>query len=328
MSQRGCFTPGGSSSRFNDAVSKVEFEIPAVDPEDLAAYLKASGVVKTPRPGTLQPRAFRANPMAGCPSRSCPNVNNPFHPIPDDLKNIRDFFLGERRFWAMFTPKRVRHAVFLHRSLFEPVFLVDEESGSSMDGFVPCKDRKEKAESGKRKDKGIAADNVSVEGQDFAGDIIKDYLNGSETVDLDEFFDFDLPANDKSNETPEFAEASRTITGALLTVSRALSASRQEARMAQFKAEMADKEVACLKDELERERRPSEAEIRRAYRREKNEVAEMVRIRRERFSRDFKELQKSQKALGEYRECRGTTGGLYLTTAHNYSYDVEYVRQS
>lgn len=88
----------------------------------------------------------------------------------------------------MFTPKRVHYTVALHRSRFEPGFLVDEESGSSMDGFVPCKDRKEKAESGKRKDKGIAVDNAAVEGQDFAGDVIKHFLNGSEPVDLDEFF--------------------------------------------------------------------------------------------------------------------------------------------
>ncbi|KAL0716152.1 hypothetical protein Bca4012_065474 [Brassica carinata] len=190
-----------------------------------------------------------------------------------------------------------------------------------MDGFVPCKDRKENAEPGKHKDKGIAADNVAAEGQDYAGDVIRDYLNGSKPVDLDEFFDFDLPADDKSNETPKFAEASRTITGALLTVSRALVASRQDACMAQFKAEMADKEVARLKDELgltrDREGRPSEAEIRRAYRRGKNKVAEMVRIRRERFSCEFKELQASQKALGEY-----------LMMAHNYLYDVEYARKS
>ena len=91
-------------------------------------------------------------------------------PVPDYLKNIRDFFLGERRSSATFTPKRVRHAVALHCSGFGPGFLVDEESGSSMDGFVPCKDRKEKAESEKRKDKGIAAENVVAEEQDFAGD--------------------------------------------------------------------------------------------------------------------------------------------------------------
>ncbi|KAL0854039.1 LOW QUALITY PROTEIN: hypothetical protein Bca101_059191 [Brassica carinata] len=99
--------------------------------------------------------------------------------------------------------------------------------------------------------------------------------------------------------------------------------------MAQFKAEMADKEIARLKGELElsrcRGREPFEAEIRRAYRRGKNEVAE---IEGSLFSHEFGELQASHKALGEYSECRGTAGGLYLTTAHNYSYDVEYARQS
>ncbi|KAL0715932.1 hypothetical protein Bca4012_065254 [Brassica carinata] len=102
--------------------------------------------------------------------------------------------------------------------------------------------------------------------------------------------------------------------------------------MAQFKAEMADKEIARLKGELElsrcRGREPFEAEIRRAYRRGKNKVAEIVRTRRERFSHQFGEPQASHKALREYRECRGTAGSLYLTTAHDYLYDVEYVRQS
>ena len=37
----------------------------------------------------------------------------------------------------------------------------------------------------------------------------------------------------------------------LLMINRALDTSKQEAQMARFKAEMADKEIARLKDELE-----------------------------------------------------------------------------
>ncbi|KAL0876363.1 hypothetical protein Bca101_026068 [Brassica carinata] len=158
-----------------------------------------------------------------------------------------------------------------------------------MDGFVTCKDQKEKGKSEKHKGKNIAVDNVAAEGKDFSDDVLRDYLNSGEPVDLDEFFDFDHPADDVSNE-----------------------------------------EIARLKGELEqshfRGREPSEAEIRCADRRGKNEVAEIVRARREKFSHYFGELQASHKALGEYRECRGTAGGLYLTTAHDYSYDVEYER--
>ncbi|KAL0854261.1 hypothetical protein Bca101_059413 [Brassica carinata] len=214
--------------------------------------------------------------------------------------------------WASFTPKRVRHAVALHRSRLEPDLQAGEESGSGMDGFVPCKDQKKKRKSEKCKGKNITVDNVAAVGQDFPDDLIRDYLKSGKPVDLDEFFDFDPPADDGSNEVQEFAEASRMIKRALLSVSQALSVSRQEACMAQFKAEMADKEIARLKGELERShcrgREPSEAEIRRAYRRGKNEVAEIVRARRERFSHEFGELQASHKSLGEYRECRGTAG--------------------
>ena len=38
-------------------------------------------------------------------------------------------------------------------------------------------------------------------------------------------------------------------------INRALKTSKQEARMARFKAEVADKEIARLKDELESSRR-------------------------------------------------------------------------
>ena len=99
--------------------------------------------------------------------------------------------------------------------------------------------------------------------------------------------------------------------------------------MAQFRTDMAEKEIACLKSELDnrREGGSSEADVRRDYRRGRKDVAKIVRTRRERFSHEFGELQANHKALGDYRECRGTAGSLYLTTAHDYSYDVEIERR-
>lgn len=73
-SSRDCFVSGGSSLQFNDAVPKVEFEIPTVDPEDVEAYLEANGGVKPPMPGIWSPPPYRANPVRGCPSRSCSNA--------------------------------------------------------------------------------------------------------------------------------------------------------------------------------------------------------------------------------------------------------------
>ncbi|KAL0733197.1 hypothetical protein Bca4012_009407 [Brassica carinata] len=141
-------------------------------------------------------------------------VSKPFPPIPDGLSAIRDIFRGEKCLWATFTPKRVRRTVALYRSRLKPDLPVDEESRSSMDGFVPCKDRKEKGRSKTHKDKNIAVDNVAADGQDFPGDVLRVYLNSGEPVYLDEMFDFEIPpADDGSNEVPKFAEASRTVNG-------------------------------------------------------------------------------------------------------------------
>ncbi|KAL0715963.1 hypothetical protein Bca4012_065285 [Brassica carinata] len=72
-SRRDCFVSDGSSSQFNDAVPKVEFEISSVDPEDEEAYWEVHGGAKPPRPGIWNPPPFRANNVRGCPSKSCPN---------------------------------------------------------------------------------------------------------------------------------------------------------------------------------------------------------------------------------------------------------------
>ena len=51
-------------------------------------------------------------------------------------------------------------------------------------------------------------------------------------------------------------------------------------------------------------------------------------IRRDGFSCEFRELKGSYMALGDYCECRGTVGGLHLTQVPDYSFDVEYARQT
>ncbi|KAG2247384.1 hypothetical protein Bca52824_087012 [Brassica carinata] len=107
-------------------------------------------------------------------------------------------------------------------------------------------------------------------------------------------------------------------------MNQALDASNKEARMAQFRAETDDKEIARLRDELECSRRREEeltlGDICRAFRRGKREIAEVMKNRRAQFSCDFGEFKKSYQALGDYRECRGTVAGLYLTQASNYSF--------
>lgn len=115
-------------------------------------------------------------------------------------------------------------------------------------------------------------------------------------------------------------------------MNRALNVSSQEAGMAQFRAEMADMEIARLKDELKcslrHERGSAATKICRAYRRGKREMAEVMKSHRDSFSCEFRELKESYQALGDYRECCGTVGGLFLTQAFDYSFSVEDARQT
>ena len=65
--------PDGSSSGHVDVMPKVDFLADSIDPEEIDAYWAARGEVKPPVPGLWVPSPFKANLVAGCPSRSCPN---------------------------------------------------------------------------------------------------------------------------------------------------------------------------------------------------------------------------------------------------------------
>ena len=108
--------------------------------------------------------------------------------------------------------------------------------------------------------------------------------------------------------------------------------SKQEADMARFNAEVVDKEIARLKDKLEssrrRERESFEKEVNHAYRRGKREVVEVMKKRRDKVSQKFGEFKEHYMALADYRECRGTVGGLYLTQFPDYSLTSKYARQT
>ena len=51
-------------------------------------------------------------------------------------------------------------------------------------------------------------------------------------------------------------------------------------------------------------------------------MAEVMKNRRDRLLCEYGELKGSYQALGDYRECRGTVGGLYLMQDSEYSFDV------
>ncbi|KAL0749707.1 hypothetical protein Bca101_031710 [Brassica carinata] len=154
----------------------------------------------------------------------------------------------------------VRRTVALHHSQFRPDLPVKEGSESSMDGFVPCEVlvRKEKLRS--RKEKHVITNDDVADGQCFADNILRDYLDSQvgescgEQINLDELLDFDFlwPTAD-------------------LVRCRSLPSSRGWSMG-----------LLC----------------------------------------EYGELKGSYQALGDYRECRGTVGGLYLMQDSEYSFDV------
>ena len=72
-SRRDRSVPEGFSSQHVGVVPKVEFSAEPIDPEEVDAWRTAMGEVKRPVPVVWVPPLFKTNPVAGCPSRSCPN---------------------------------------------------------------------------------------------------------------------------------------------------------------------------------------------------------------------------------------------------------------
>ncbi|KAF3539237.1 hypothetical protein F2Q69_00022897 [Brassica cretica] len=208
---------------------------------------------------------------------------------------VCDMFPAYVTCMATYTPKRVRRAVALHRSRFQPDLPNEEEEDElRMDGFVRCEAPLEREMSRNHKDKQIVVDDDEAGGAAFP-------KLSSEIILM----------VSRSTLKSCLILILRTPKG-LLVMNRALDASIQEVRMAQFRAEKADKEIVRLRDELECSRRNEgelvATEIRRAHRRGRREMVEIMKTRRDQFSYDFGELKKGYKAYGNYRECRGIVG--------------------
>ncbi|KAH0893069.1 hypothetical protein HID58_055498 [Brassica napus] len=281
-SRRDRSVPEGSSSHHVGVVPKVEISAESIDPEEVDAWRTAMGEVKPPTS------------------------------VVWGLLPVWELLRGRPCFWAEFSPKRVRRAVGLYHSRFQPDMPTKEGSESSMDGFVPY----------------FSPDNI-----------LKDYLvsqaggSNGEQFNLDGLSEFDFPPTaGGSEEGSDFSKAARMVNGGLLMINRALDTSRQEAQMDRFRAEVADKEIARLKDDLESSRRHGREsfakEVNHAYKRGKREIVEVMKSHRDKFSQSFEELKGCYKAFTDYRDCRGTVGGLYLTQHPDYSFSSEYAKQT
>ena len=83
-----------------------------------------------------------------------------------------------------------------------------------MKRFIPCEAPAEKRRSRTRKDKHIAVDEDTADGECFPEDILGDYLNRGEPIDHGELLGSDVPAAEGgSNKGPEFTKALRMVNG-------------------------------------------------------------------------------------------------------------------
>ncbi|KAF3552706.1 hypothetical protein F2Q69_00011931 [Brassica cretica] len=119
-------------------------------------------------------------------------------------------------------------------------------------------------------------------------------------------------------------QQSSKVKGSFTLLSRLLRRVARRRVRPLFNDEVAEKELTYLKEEAAanslREKELAVKKARRAYQKRKREVADIVKDRYTEFSNKFGELSKTYTSIGDYRECRGAVGSLYLIQVPVYSY--------
>ncbi|KAF2621029.1 hypothetical protein F2Q68_00038724 [Brassica cretica] len=264
-------------------------------------------------------------------------------PFPEDMIAMRDLLRNGLFFWTSFTPKRVRKASRIVRPNFEVG--VETDSDSESDGPAPCDVPAEEANARSSKGKDIDLGDIEFSMDDsilpgWDPDLAYGDGSGTSEVPIPDFDDFfaGLPASfnpplsvDELGRSKVVAEGSHIINGPILLglnlLGSALEASHMEAMVYRFKAEKAEKDLARMQNEIsERDSkfaRDHEKAVRRAERKGRREIFEVMRSRASQFEIEYGNLKDAYSSVGDFRECRGSVGALWKTHSDDFVFEEE-----